>query len=229
MNTAQLIVVCYAALAVEGVLLFKALDGSASALILAIVVAAAALIYFLKPHPLAKKRRVIAAVILPFAVLATSYYAWNQYQEWKRARVIETQAADYAKTNIPPWFQQQYRQRVPSASWLGMTGEWYAWQQAQEATERAKQKQVAEEAKQRERIAARFKVGDRAWVLSDSYAARQAGYYSANKPRLYGTIVDTNFQGDTERYAIKWDERVPNQITWVTSRERLNPVNTEGQ
>lgn len=64
MSTAQLIVVGYAALAVEAVLLLRALvEGSATALILAILVAAAVLIYFLKPHPMARKLVVVGATV----------------------------------------------------------------------------------------------------------------------------------------------------------------------
>lgn len=81
-----------------------------------------------------------------------------------------------------------------------------------------------------QRIAPRLKVGDRVWVPSDSWIARQAGYFPAKNSRLYGSVVDTDFQGDTERYAIKWDAGVlSGEVTWVNSRKGLNPVNTPEQ
>ena len=79
---------------------------------------------------------------------------------------------------------------------------------------------------QKKRIANRFKLRDRVWVRSDSYIAREAGYYLPDKPRLYGTVVDAEFQGNTERYAIKWEEWVPKQVTWVNGRDGLNLVGT---
>jgi len=177
MSTAQLVVVGYAAIAVECVLLYRALDGSASALILAILVAAASLVYFLKPHPLAKKRRVVALTVLPLVILATWYYAWNPYQDWRRERALEEQSAEYAKATISGWFQQQYRQRTPHGSWIDMSSEWSGFLDA-ELTKQARAAQQAQQKAQIEaRIAARLKVGDRVWVRSDSHIASAAGYY----------------------------------------------------
>ncbi len=249
MNTAQLIVVSYAALAVEGVLLFQALDGSPIALILAIFVPAAILVYLLKPHQDANKRILIAVVLIPVGAvvlgLASWFYGWPYYQNWKQERAfeaeragqqhaLEVESAEWAKANIPPSFQQQYRQRAPNGSWAEMRREWDELQQAENAAERAKQEQAAAEAKtkqeqaaaeaiERARIARRLKVGDRVWVPSDSHVAVDAGYYRHSKPRLYGTVVDAVLAGNTERYAIKWDEDwVLRQVTWVTGGDGLN-------
>jgi hypothetical protein len=222
MSTAQLIVVIYAAFAVEGVLLFRALEGSASALIMAIVVPAGVLVYFLRPHPLAKKRRVMAAVVLPIAAFLIWFYGWNYYQDWRRERAVEAETVEWAKANIPPWFQQQYRQRIPDGSWADMGREWNQLQLAKEAADREKQEQAAAEAKQKARISARLKIGDRVWVPSDSHIARAAGYYLPQKPRLYGTVIDTDFRGSNDRYAIKWDEWVPTQVTWVDRIDSLS-------
>jgi hypothetical protein len=226
MNTAQLIVVIYAALAIEGVLLYQAPSDSVSALILAIALAAAVIVYFLKPHPLANKWRVIAAVILPVPLLAASYYGWNRYGEWRTERALTAQTEQWAKENIPPWFQQQYRQASPTGSWADMTREWFEQQEASAAADKAKQQKAAEEAEQKARIAARLKIGDRVWVPSDSYVARDAGYYLPKNPRLYGTVVDAEFKDSVERYAVRWEEWVPSQVTWVR-RDSLNPVRTK--
>jgi hypothetical protein len=226
MNTAQLIVVIYAALAIEGVLFYQALSDSVSALILAIIVAAAVIVYFLKPHPSANKWRVIAAVILPIPTLAASYYGWNRYEEWRTERALTAQTEQWAKENIPSLFQQQYRERNPTGSFANMTREWLAQQEAHEAGEKAKRQKAAEEAEQKARIAARLKIGDRVWVPSDSYVAREAGYYLPKNPRLYGAVVDTEFKDSVERYAVKWDEWVPSQVAWVR-RDSLNLVRTK--
>ena len=115
-----------------------------------------------------------------------------------------------------------------------MVREWTDLRRAQEAAERVKQEQAAAaakekaaEAKEKARIAARLKIGDRVWVRSDSYVARDAGYYLAQKPRLYGTVVDADVQRNVERYAVKWDEWVPSQVTWVDGQGDLNRVTAD--
>jgi hypothetical protein len=226
MSTAQLVVLIYAALAIEVVLLYQALSESPSALIIAIIVAAAVIVYFLRPHPLANKRRVIAAVVLPIPTLAASYYGWHQYQEWRTERDVAAHTEQWAKENIPQSFQQQFRQRAPTGSWADMTRDWFAQQEANEAAEKAKRQKTAEESEQKARIAARLKIGDRVWVPSDSSAAREAGYFLPRNPRLYGTVVDAEFKDSADRYAIKWEEWVPSQVTWVR-RDSLNPPRTK--
>jgi hypothetical protein len=85
MNTGQLIVLWYCGLAMLTVLLASAVARDAPGyLILAIVVIAALLVHFLKPHPLAHKRRVLVAVFGPLVALALSgvggWIALEKYQ-----------------------------------------------------------------------------------------------------------------------------------------------------
>jgi hypothetical protein len=80
-NTAQLVVLSYAGLAVVGVLLLQALtENSVTYRIGAIAVTAAVLIYLLKPHPLARKRSLAIAVLLPILVgaLGLAGWMWNE-------------------------------------------------------------------------------------------------------------------------------------------------------
>jgi hypothetical protein len=225
MSTAQLIVVGYAALAVEGVLLFQALEGSATALILAILVAAAVLIYFLKPHPMARKLVVVGAMVLPFAVFTGWYWGWPYYQQRRLDAQAERVDAEWVKANVPEQWQREYRQQFPGASSGQLVVAWNLAQEQQVEAEKAKQQAAAKEAEEKARASARLKVGDRIWVLSDSYAARDAAVYFPHSPRLYGTVVDTDFHANQERYAVKWDGyEVLKQISWLTSRDGLNLV-----
>jgi hypothetical protein len=89
MNTAQLIVLWYAGLIITGVLLVRASDtSSAGYLIGAISLVAALLLYTLKSHPQARKRRVLVAVVLPLIAIPASMasYAWYQGYAARRAQ-----------------------------------------------------------------------------------------------------------------------------------------------
>ena len=66
-------------------LLFRALD-EWNYLIAAIVVFAGLLVYSLKPHPAARKRLVLAAVVLPLALAGAAYYSWLRYKDVDRGQ-----------------------------------------------------------------------------------------------------------------------------------------------
>ena len=96
------------------------------------------------------------------------------------------------------------------------------------AAEQAKKHEAEEKA----HIAARLKAGDRVWVLSDSSIGvlgvhawvRRAGY-----PRVFGTVVDTQFNEGRERYAVRWEDPdcrpCQGEVVWV-SRGDQNVVRT---
>ena len=90
MKTSQLIVLWYAGLCVVAVLAYQAANkNSANYLIAAIVVVASLLIYTLKPHPAARKRWVLLAVVGPIGAVAIAFYGILQYQE-RQQRMAET-------------------------------------------------------------------------------------------------------------------------------------------
>ncbi len=207
MNTAQLVVVGYAALAVEGVLFYQALvEGSATALILAILVAAGVLVYFLKPHPMARKVVVVGMMVLPLVVFAGWYWGWDYYQERRLAAQAERVTVEWVKANVPEQWQREYRQQFPGASAGQIAVAWNLAQEQQVEAEKAKRQAAAKEAEEQARIAAQPRIGDRVWVpnnddryLSDRIAAGVVAY--DGRSRLYGTIVDIA----RGRYAVRWD------------------------
>jgi hypothetical protein len=90
MNTAQLVVISYASLLIVGYLLIRTLDSHSDAtFIAAIGVAAAWLVYFLKQHPLVRKRVVVASLIAPFVVAVSGYFAWAKYDEYQAEKAAE--------------------------------------------------------------------------------------------------------------------------------------------
>jgi hypothetical protein len=98
-NTPQLIVLWYAALLIVAVLLVGALDsfnsrGAASWFIAAIVVLAGVLIYTLKRHPVARRRPVALAVVIPLGLAAGWGLGWEFYREHQaeRASRVEREA-----------------------------------------------------------------------------------------------------------------------------------------
>lgn len=228
MSTAQLIVVGYAALAVEGVLLFRALvEGSATALILAILVAAAVLIYFLKPHPMARKLVVVGAMVLPLVVFAGWFWGWDYYQQSRANAAAESQAAAFVKEHIPEQWQREHPGGPQSMVFL-----WNLEQDERAAKEQAAEQAKKHDAEEKARIAARLKVGDRVWVLSDS-SMNVLGIHACVRreghPRVFGTVVDTQFNGPQERYAVRWEDPdcrlCQGEVVWV-SRGDLNVVRT---
>lgn len=231
MSTAQLIVAGYAALAVEAVLLFRALvEGSATALIMAILVAAAVLIYFLKPHPMARKLVVVGAMVLPLAVFAGWYWGWDYYQQRRLEAQAERVDAEWVKANVPEQWQREYRQQFPGASPGQIAVAWNLAQEQQAEAEKTKRQVAAKEAEEKARIAARLKVGDRVWVLSDSsmnVLGIHAWVRREGHPRVFGTVVDTQFNGPQERYAVRWEDpdcrACQGEVVWV-SRGDLNVV-----
>jgi len=87
MNTAQLIVLWYAGLTITGVLLVRASDtSSVGYLIGAISLATALLLYTLKSHPQARKRRVLVAVVLPLIAIPASMASYVWYQGYAARR-----------------------------------------------------------------------------------------------------------------------------------------------
>jgi hypothetical protein len=61
-------------------------------------------------------------------------------------------------------------------------------------------------------------------VPTGSHAALDAGVYFPKGPRLYGSVVDTDFQGNQERYAVRWEgHEVHKEVSWL-SRDYLNLV-----
>jgi len=200
MSTAQLIVMGYAALAVEGVLLYRALEGSA-ALILAILVAAAVLIYFLKPHPMARKLVVVGVMVLPLTIFAAWYWGWDYYQQSRAAAEAESQAIAFVKAHIPEQWQHEHPGSAQSMVFL-----WNLEQERRADEARAAEQAKKHEAEERARIATQPKIGDRVWVpnndyryLSDRVAAGLEAY--DGRSRLYGTVVDIA----RGRYAVRWD------------------------
>jgi hypothetical protein len=114
-----------------------------------------------------------------------------------------------------------------------MVDAWFRTQEEKAAAEKALQEQATKEAAQKVRIAARLKVGDRVWVQSGSSVATSAGVYFPTTPRLFGTIVGTDFPADRspsssswvppDRYAVKLDEALFGQVVWA-SRDDLHPA-----
>lgn len=102
MNTAQLIVLWYAGLITTGVLLVRASDtSSAGYLIAAIALVTMLLLYTLKSHPQARKRRVLLAVLLPVLGVPASVagYVWYQdYAARREQRPIAHQQIEIAGT-----------------------------------------------------------------------------------------------------------------------------------
>jgi hypothetical protein len=92
MNTAQLVVLWYAGLAVVGLLLNQAAaDSSPGYLICAITLTAGLLVYTLKPHPSARKRRVLLALAGPpllILLAAISFWGYSTYRESRSTRDI---------------------------------------------------------------------------------------------------------------------------------------------
>ena len=98
MNTAQLIVLWYAGLIVFVILSFKALDSSnVNYFVVAIILINAILIYTFRPHPNARKKRVLVAVVTPIMIVPLLFviFSWyGTYQEKKKERVIKLEEVE---------------------------------------------------------------------------------------------------------------------------------------
>jgi hypothetical protein len=257
-------------------------------LIAAIVVVSALLIYFLKPHPLARKRRVLVAVFGPIValvvVVSVSVWGWTAYVESEqRKAAVNAILSEASPENLPrglrPEILRRWLEDNPGATLQdgvrayltveakktgrsleqvikdafslpknlpeGLTPEkLLAWLQDNlgatpadgvrdyhrfQEEKRDEARRQAEEARRREdaapkenaRIDGRLKIGDRVSAINDGRIALYSGVYSEKKPRLYGTVMDVEFDPknqQSERYAIKWDG---GNLVWIDGRHDL--------
>jgi len=326
MSTGQLIVLWYCGLAIFAVLLLSAVTRDApSYLIVAILVIAALLIYFLKPHPLARKRRVLMAVFGPIVALALSaaggWIALERYQQRQAAEMLvsgvttENLPKGLTKDMLRGWLEDnhgataqdgirqyltlraqktgrsldevikdsfripenlpdgltpekiqrflsnpenvgatvedavreyvrlhQYRpmptgdakavmdawvadtmRRNPGLSREAAVNECFVALSEQDKKEEA-DRQAADTAKQKAAMENRLKTGDRVSAINDGRIALYSGVYSEKKPRLYGTVMDVEFDPQnrrSERYAIKWDG---GNLVWIDGRHDLQRI-----
>ena len=235
MNTTQLIVFCYAALTITGLLVFGAVgEGLRESFhyaiayaIAAVVVMAAAVIYILKPHPVARKRVVVLGVMVPLLLGALGIYGWLRYEEWRSARAWQAaHAARCEPGRGAGWTKAERYQAVRDANPGSDLTDEEIEQLIEEATlqwnvecapnERARLEamrkltehqarirrhriEAADRARERQWTAGHFKTGDRVSAVNDGLIKTFSEVYS-NAPRIYGTVVDTDIQGTLERY-----------------------------
>ena len=95
MTTAQLIVLWYSAITIIVILFYKSIEGARDNpyLIYAVITFAAVLIYTMKEHSRANKKRVLVSVSMPFvagAFFIYAYMAWSNYQDRDRLVSVPT-------------------------------------------------------------------------------------------------------------------------------------------
>ncbi len=114
MNTAQLVVIWYAALIISGILLSQDYSYNPGYSVAAVVTLAATVLYTLKKHEYARKGWVLFWVGSPFLIAILSVVGWFKYEEyleWKKTQAIKPQEVVLSNVFMR-WGEQQ------SPTWL---------------------------------------------------------------------------------------------------------------